>query len=66
MKRNYVSYSSVLIQFIKPLLDGSETEKDYLMKAKMGMIAWNSHVSDQSKLPYNKEMKAIFPNTSNL
>jgi len=58
-KRNYVSYSSILIQFIEPLLNGSETEEEYLMKAKMGIIAWNYHVSDQNKLPYDKEMKSI-------
>ncbi|WP_339923495.1 hypothetical protein [uncultured Cyclobacterium sp.] len=59
MEKNYVAYSSILIQFIQPLLNGSETENEYLTKAKMGIIAWNYHVSDQNKLPYNKEMKSI-------
>jgi len=59
MKNKYVSYSSVLIKFITPILDGSEDEDDFLAKAKIGMIAWNFHLSDQNKLPYDKEMKAI-------
>lgn len=59
MKKNYVSYSNILIEFIKPLLDGSETAEDYLMKAKVGMVAWNFHVSDQNNLPYDDQMKTI-------
>ncbi len=59
MEKGYISYSAVLIKFIQPLLDGTETEDEYLLKAKMGMIAWNYHVSDQNELPYDNEMKAI-------
>jgi len=59
MKKERVSYSTILIKFIQPILDGSETEEDYLAKAKAGMIAWNYHLSDQNKLPYDDEMKAI-------
>ncbi len=56
---SYISYSSILIKFIEPLLNGTETEEEYLLKAKMGMVAWNFHVSDQYKLPYDNEMKTI-------
>ena len=59
MKRNKVSYSDVLIKFIEPLIDGTEDLDDFLMKARMGMVAWNYHVSDQNKLPYDKETKAV-------
>ncbi len=59
MKSEYISYSDLLIKFIKPLLDGYEDEEGYLDKARMGMIAWNFHVSDQNKLPYDNIMKAI-------
>jgi len=59
MKKNHLSYSNILINFIQPILDGSETEEDYLAKAKLGMIAWNYHLSDQNNLPYDDEMKAI-------
>lgn len=57
--KNNLSYSNILIKFIQPILDGSETEEDYLAKAKAGMIAWNYHLSDQNQLPYDDEMKAI-------
>jgi hypothetical protein len=60
MKRKYVSYSDVLIRFIEPLIDGTEDADDFMMKARMGMVAWNYHVSDQNKLPYDQETKAIF------
>ncbi len=66
MKKEQISYSSVLLKFIKPLLDGNETAEDYLMKARMGMIAWNHHVSDQNQLPYDKEMKAILKQMTSL
>lgn len=59
MKRGYVAYSAILIKFIQPLLKGDEDEEEYLTKARMGMIAWNFHVSDQNKLPYDKVMKTI-------
>ena len=59
MKREYISYSTILIQFIQPILDGNEDIEEYLTKAQMGMIAWNFHVSDQNKLPYDDIAKAI-------
>ncbi|MEZ5045288.1 MAG: hypothetical protein R2828_35665 [Saprospiraceae bacterium] len=59
MKDKFISYSNLLIKFIEPLLDGSEDEDGFLTKARMGMIAWNYHVSDQNKLPYDDTMKAI-------
>ena len=59
MKRGYVAYSAILIKFIQPLLNGEEDEEEYLTKARMGMIAWNFHISDQNKLPYDAVMKAI-------
>lgn len=59
MKKPAISYSNLLIQFIDPLLDGSEDEAAFLRKAKVGMIAWNFHVSDSHQLPYDKETKEI-------
>ena len=59
MKDKLISYSNLLIKFIEPLLDGQEDEDEFLTKARMGMIAWNYHVSDQNKLPYDDKMKAI-------
>lgn len=59
MKNKPIAYSRVLIEFIEPLLDGTEDEDEFLTKARMGMIAWNYHVSDQNKLPYDDTMKAI-------
>lgn len=59
MKEEQISYSSLLISFIEPLIDGTEYIDDYLLKARVGMVAWNYHVSDQNKLPYDKEAKAI-------
>jgi len=59
MKKGYVAYSAILIKFIAPLLNGNEDEEEYLAKARMGMIAWNFHVSDQNRLPYDDLMKAI-------
>ncbi len=63
--KNYISYSNVLIQFIEPLLNGTETAEEFLLKAKMGMVAWNFHVSDQYQLPYDKEMKTILKRMTN-
>jgi hypothetical protein len=59
MKRGYVAYSAILMKFIQPILNGEEDEEEYLTKARMGMIAWNFHVSDQNKLPYDDIVKAI-------
>ncbi len=59
MKKRYIAYSAVLIKFIEPLLNGEEDEKEFLTKARMGMVAWNFHVSDQNRLPYDDVMKAI-------
>lgn len=59
MKNHPISYSRVLIEFIEPLLDVTEDEDEFLTNARMGMIAWNYHVSDQNKLPYDDIMKVI-------
>lgn len=45
-----VSYSSVLIKFIAPLLDGKEDKYEFLSKAKVGAIAWNVCVARDNKL----------------
>lgn len=64
MQRNRVSYSDVLIRFIEPIIDGTEDADTFMMKAYMGMCAWNYEVSDQNNLPINKEMKAAFKQLS--
>lgn len=60
----FISYSSLLIKFIDPLLDGTEDHEDFLSKAKFGQIAWNFAVSDKNGLPIDKEMKAILRQSS--
>ncbi|MEM9259990.1 MAG: hypothetical protein AAGA62_10110 [Bacteroidota bacterium] len=57
--KNRISYSDVLIEYITPLLDGTEYLEDLEAKVKFGMVAWNYHVSDQNDLPLDAEMKAI-------
>lgn len=59
MKNEPISYSNLLIKFIEPLINGLEDEEAFLTKAKIGMIAWNFHVSDSNELPYDKETKEI-------
>lgn len=57
--KGYVSYSTILIEFIDPLLSGEEDEDEFLMKAKAGMIAWNFCVADMENLEIDASMKAI-------
>jgi len=45
-----VSFSSVLIEFIDPLLDGKEDKYEFLSKVKVGAIAWNVSVARDNKL----------------
>jgi hypothetical protein len=54
----FISYSSLLIKFIEPLLNGDESDEEFLAKAKIGQIAWNHSVSDENDLPLDSEMKA--------
>ncbi|MHB1279103.1 MAG: hypothetical protein ACYC1Q_11985 [Bacteroidia bacterium] len=54
------SYSRILIDFIKPLLNGRESEADFLLKARSGMIAWNHVVTDEHKLPVELELKQLY------
>lgn len=60
MGKNTISYSSLLIDFIAPLITGQEDEHEFLEKAKLGQIAWNFSVSDLNNLPYDDIHKAIF------
>ena len=60
----FISYSSLLIKFIDPLLDGTEDHQDFLSKAKFGQIAWNFAVSEKNGLPIDKEIKAIVRQSS--
>lgn len=54
------SYSRILIDFIKPLLNGRESEADFLLKAQAGMMAWNHVVSDEHKLPLEAELDQVY------
>lgn len=54
------SYSRILIDFIKPLLNGRESEADFLLKARSGMLAWNHVVTDEHKLPVEVELKELY------
>lgn len=60
MEKQKVSYSSILIDFINPLLTGKEDEYEFLAKAKLGQMAWNFSVSDLNKLPFDNIHKEIF------
>ncbi|MBC7381547.1 MAG: hypothetical protein H7296_00970 [Bacteroidia bacterium] len=51
------SYSSILIDFISPLLNNREDTEQFLMKAKAGMIVWNYVVVEQTNLPFKREMQ---------
>ena len=59
MKNESVNYSSILYQFIEPMLHGSEDEEEFLAKAKIGMIAWNFNLSDLNELPSDQQTKKI-------
>lgn len=59
MSKEFISYSSILIEFIDPLLTGQEDEIDFLNKAKLGQVAWNFSVSDANNLPYDDLHKSI-------
>jgi hypothetical protein len=54
-----VSYSSVLIDFIHPLLTGDESDDEFLQKARIGQIAWNFAVSDKAGLATDDKMKEV-------
>lgn len=53
----FISYPSLLIKFIEPLLNGDESDEEFLAKAKIGQLAWNHSVSDENNLPLDSEMK---------
>ncbi len=54
---SFISYSGLLIKFIEPLLNGDESDEEFLAKAKIGQIAWNHSVSDENNLSLNSEME---------
>lgn len=54
----FISYSGLLIKFIEPLVNGDENVEEYLMKAKLGQVAWNHCVADENMLPLDSEMKS--------
>lgn len=58
-KAGHISYSNLLLQFIEPILDGTEDEEAFMTKANMGKIAWNFCVSDQAELSIDHQMKTI-------
>ena len=55
----FTSYSALLLKFIEPLMNGEEDEAEFLLKAKVGMIAWNYCISDEKQLPLDGGMKLI-------
>jgi hypothetical protein len=57
--KEYVSYSSLLIDFISPILTGQEDELEFLEKAKTGVTAWNFCVSDQAGLAADSGIKIV-------
>lgn len=60
MKQKFITYSSVLQDFIKPIVTENETEETYLEKAIAGMLAWNYSLSEKYHLPgYLKMKKSI-------
>jgi hypothetical protein len=59
MEKHTISYSSLLIDFIAPLITGQEDEHEFLEKVKLGQIAWNFSVSDNNHLPYDDIHKTI-------
>lgn len=58
-KKRRVSYSSLLIEFIGPMLTGQETDEEFLTKAIVGQIAWNFAVSDKAELAMDQYMKEV-------
>ena len=48
-----------LIEFIQPLLDGSEDAGEYLLKAQTGMIAWNYSVIIDMKLSFHDQLNEM-------
>ena len=60
--KDIISYSSLLIDFIEPLITGQEDAHEFLDKAKLGQIAWNFNVSDVNELPFDDIHKIIFVN----
>jgi len=59
MNDSYISYSKILIKFIDPIITGAETENELLLKAKIGMIAWNFNLSNYYEIPYKEETALI-------
>lgn len=60
MSDKSILYSSILIDFIEPLITGDEDEHEFLDKAMLGQIAWNFSVSDTNDLPFDAIHKQIF------
>jgi hypothetical protein len=46
----------LLLQFIEPLLDGSEDKVDLLVKEMIGQIAWNHAVLKDVEIPKKLEV----------
>lgn len=59
MPEKSISYSTLLLDFIEPLLNVTETEDELSDKAKAGMMAWNFHVSDLNELSNDDHYKEI-------
>ena len=52
-----VFYSKVLMEFIEPLLSGTENAEEFLVKAKIGQMIWNYTISDSYNLSLDADMK---------
>ncbi len=61
-----ISYSNLLIQFIEPLINGDEDSEEFLMKAKIGQLAWNHCFSVEYELPFDQEMKTALKNLTEM
>lgn len=58
-KSKKISYSSLFLEFLQPLLDGTEDETAFMTQAKLAKMAWNFSVSDQANLSIDPKLKSI-------
>lgn len=59
-----LKYSKLLIEFIDPIITGDEDEEEFMVKARLGQIAWNLIVTKENKLAPYKELQFIILETS--
>jgi HSP90 family molecular chaperone len=55
-----ISYSSIIQDFIEPLLPPEDTDEQFLMRMKIAEIIWNYCIAIEFKLPqYEKVVKEM-------